>query len=61
MGDLYLGVLHGVDAFGSQPVVKPHGVGAGGKGLRKGVFALFGSHQLGQTGTVDGALVSQLL
>nr|GEU28124.1 hypothetical protein [Tanacetum cinerariifolium] len=55
-----LGLLHRVDAVGGQPVVQPHGVGAGREGLRKRVFAFIGAHQPGQGGAIDGALVGQL-
>jgi hypothetical protein len=56
-----LASLNRVDAAAGQPVVQPHRMGAGGEGLREGVFALVGRHQLGQAGHVGRALVGQLL
>ncbi len=56
-----LHVLHRVDAVGGEPVVQPHRVGAGGKGLGEGVLAFFDLHQPGQRRAVDPALVRHLL
>jgi hypothetical protein len=43
-----LGFFQRVDAGRGQPVVEPHGVGASREGLREGVLALVGLHQLGE-------------
>ncbi|GEM_PF-3409943 len=51
-----LGVAHGVDAVGPQPVIQPHGMGARGKGLGEGVFALGGFHELSERFAIAYAL-----
>ena len=54
-----LGARQWIDAGGRQPVVHPHGMGAGGESAREGVLTLFLGHQLGQRGAVDRSLVRQ--
>ena len=44
-----------------QPVIQPHGVGACGKGLGEGVFALVAGHQPGQRLAVARASLQQLV
>ncbi len=55
------GIGERIDTVGRQPVINPHRVGAGRKGLRKGVFALFLVHQRFQSRTVLDALFVELL
>ena len=56
-----LGVAHRIDAMRRQPVIQPHGVGACGKGLGEGVFALVAGHQPGQRLAVARASLQQLV
>ena len=56
-----LHVAHGVDAQAAEPVVQPHGVGAGGEGLGKGQRRTAFLHMLGQLRAVAHAGLTQLL
>ena len=56
-----LDVLHRIDAVRRQPVVQPHGVGAGREGLGEGVVLFLLGDQCGQARAVDRALVPQLV
>src|SRR5512139_1650752 len=59
-GDV-LDVLERVNAVTGQPVIQPHGMGASGEGLGKGVVALAAVHHLLQGFTGGGALVLDLV
>ena len=50
-----------IDAVRAEPVVQPHGVRAGWKGLRKGVVALFCIDQFLQRFASGHALVLELI
>ena len=56
-----LDILERVDALRRQPVIQPHGVGAGRESLGEGVFTLLLGNQRSQAGPIGRALVLQLV